>query len=396
VIRRIAHRVAVAGMLAGLVTGFILWWSDVMRTRQVRMAAPTLVAATQPMDPAASGALASALRAAIVAAPLDQDLVNRFYTLATVNRLVDDSVLAGWRAQLTRLGWRSNGAQQNLLVAAAYAGDLPTLLDRTDAMMRRKALAEELGVLLYTIEQAPQTHNTLVLRLRRNVPWRTTFFADPRGVATPAGRQARLATISEMLDAHNPVARVEVAPLLVALTTARDNIAAFRIWRRFRMQDRQERPLVIGETFDPDFAAYRAAQHLVPVRDLPFEWQAVSGEGYSTDVADDGVTLHWDGSGVPLMLRQTFHAVPGMYELLLTGTDAKPEFLNRFEVAALCPQGETLFVTPRQRRAGEFAVTADRAVPCEFPILLVRGRASMVPQPVDASLTSILLHPVRG
>ena len=394
--KALTRQVAVSMLLIGLIIGFSIWWLGVMRERIYRTTTPTLVAVAKPIDPVAARTLADTLLGAIVRKPLDQTLVNGFYTVATVNRLAAPATLAEWRRQLGRLGWRSTPAQQNLLFDAANAQDLPTILDRTDGLMRRRQLVEQVSGLLYLIEQAPETHRMLLDRLEHQVPWRTVFFSDPRGVATPGGLQARYVTIQQMLNDGHAVTRAEVAPLLTAMVAAKHEDAAFRMWGRYRRQDGHARVLASGETFDPDFAIYRGVKALPLAKDLPFEWQPASGDGYSTDIGRDGVTLHWDGTGVPVLLRQLFHAVPGRYELVMRGTDATPDFLNRFEVVATCPSNETLFTVMREGTVGRFVVGSDGTVSCSFPTLLIRARASMVPQTIDASLTSLALHPSRS
>lgn len=395
-IRRGARRFGGGALLTGLFIGFGMWWSNGTTLAAARAASPTLVSASRPIDAAPARALADTLRAAIVKAPLDQDLVNRFYTLASVNRLVDASEREAWLRLMARLGWRSTAAQQNLIGAAAAADDLSIILDRTDAMLRRARFVGELVVLLYAVEQVPETREDLVARLERGVSWRQTFFGDPRGVASAAGRQARLATVDRMFADGHALSRDEIAPLLSAMTAVGDDAGAYRVWSRFRRQFGGRKHISEGVTFDPDFASYAASHAGGATADLPFEWQPASGDAASADIVREGVTLHWDGNGVPVLLRQKFRAAPGWYELTLAGTEATPDLLNRLDFVAACAGGDVRFTRIRRDRAGGLIVGSETPIACAFPTLLVRGRASLAPQPVDAALSSLALRPVRG
>ena len=377
-------------MVLALVIAFGWWNYTTVRSTMVETRVPNLILGGKPVPAAQAPGLAAALRQQIIKRPLSQLLVDQYYSLISLNSLANAGERERWRQQVAALGWRSGAAQINLMGQGALAADMRAVLDRTDALMRRQYKMEQVGNLLYLVEQDPQTQPLLIQRLYRGVPWRTFFFMNPTGTATDAGRMARVRTLDALLRMKSPLTRTEVASFLVAMRSPRDLPEAYRIWRAFRSQ--QETAPALGTTFDPGFTLYpnTGAEGSIG---LPFEWEPLSGAGYSADIDSGAVTLNWDGSGAPVLLRQTFRALPQRYRVMLRGPDANVGFLNHFTVNLECPTGPIRFGNATAIAGGVTALS-DGAVGCAFPTLTVKGSPGMGFEQVVASLSFLAAQPV--
>lgn len=376
-------------MVLALMIAFGWWNYTTVRLKMVEARVPSMILGAKPVPPAQAPELAAALRRQIIKRPLSQLLVDQYYSLISLNGLADAGERDRWRQQVAALGWRSGAAQINLMGQAALAADMRVVLDRTDALMRRQYMVEQVGNLLYLVEQDPQTQPLLIQRLYRGVPWRTYFFMNPVGTATDAGRMARIRTLDALLRMKSPLTRAEVTSFLVAMRSPRDLPEAYRIWRAFRSQ--HGTAPTPGTTFDPRFTLYPNTGSEGSIG-LPFEWEPLSGAGYSADIDNGAVTLNWDGSGAPVLLRQTFRALPHRYRVTLRGPDANVGFLAHFTINLECPTTVMRFGGATEIAGGVTALS-DGAVDCDFPTLTVKGSPGMGFEQVVASLSFLSAQP---
>lgn len=378
--------------LACLVVVFALWWRGSNDAAAIAGLAPKVAYGVRPLSAGSARDLEPKLRDAIVARPLDQDLVNGYYTLISSTGIGTPAQRDQWLGKVASLGWQSSPAQMNLLMHAVQGGDMEAVLDRTEAMMRRERLEDRFAAVLYLVEQAPQTQSQLIARLRANAPWRGFFFANAAGLATPGGRRARADTLGVLFASASYISRHEVAPFLAASRDAGELDQADRVWRMFRQQRGEPAPSA-GRAFDPEFKTYSSQPSSPQPVDLPFEWEPLSGPGYSTDIDRGTARFDWDGSGVPILLRQTLRAQNGRYRAIVRGADVGV-FLEHFELGLDCPNDKVRFNSQAAPKGDTATLVTDRPVLCPFPTVVVRGRPSLLSQPIGATLESIAVQPV--
>lgn len=306
----------------------------------------------------------STVRTAIAAAPLEQRVLN--IAMARDAKQHGGARTPAWLAALAQMGWRDTGTLQNRIYAAALRNDLSGILDISDALLRRQQLTDQITQVVLLLEVEPTLRPSLVQRLAGRPSWRNLYLATTVGhLKTPEQLSARV-LLMDGLARRGPLDKSEVVPSINALNQAGLFQQAFALWQR--VQSGVTRPLDDGR-FDRASRSYNAGYDPVP-----FQWQMMTGEGFSADATQDGshaaLTIDWSGRGVPLFAQQRTSAAPGLYALDLDIPVEEKADLPALSFKLVC--GET--VTPFAAAAGDpTRLRTVTAVPCAFPLLQIVG-----------------------
>lgn len=340
--------------------------------------------------------LARAKRA-LARQPLDQGLLNTIYA-SEVREGLDERQRRAYVATLLNMGWRDTVTQQNLLFEAARRNDLSAALDHMDALLRRGKLIEQIIPLLAQLEIDPAGTKLVAERLAQEPGWRTRYFYYAEPLANPEILDARLRLFEYMAQQEMPVERLELRATLNALLSAgrRDEIVELA-----RTQSSPEQ--ASNQLYDADFDQLKP----VPIEErrqyLPYEWRLTNRSGVSTQIITDDwssrLVLRWNGRGAPIIARTlTFLAENSQpdLEVALAG-GGSPRGLDALRFSLICPgEPEVLFVrkaagsNPGLDRDSNF-YAAERAVPCDYPDLLVGGRPQVGDRGADLSIDTIRL-----
>ena len=318
--------------------------------------------------------------------PVDPKFFNLLHT-ESIRLGEPATLLRRHRDLLSRLGWRYTTAQQNLLLHAAIEERYDDVIDRADALLRRQKLPALSYELLWTLEAMPGTQAKVVRRLRASPPWRRNYLSviSPQ---TPEPRlAARIATMDALTVASGGLSREEMAPSLVALAAAGRGRDAHRLWLR-RGEQRDGRNLI----YDPEF---RRAAALAGNTDLsiPFEWRLNQALGYAAQVATGGVTINWDGRGVPVFLSQTVAVAPGRrYALSVQGRSSGGRLSTSLTPALSCG-AKTVSFARAGSGPGE-ALYQSEPLPseCDMATLTIAGALDSGTGSVDLDIARIVLE----
>lgn len=380
-------RLAAAGLIVILsLAGFGAWSMAVAKQNALLSTAPELVTMKARARP-------RALEETVVRAPLSQELFNLYYVDRYQEYGPESSRTAELAVLLARLGWRSTPAQQNLLVHAVQdRGDLKTLVDRADALLRRQKIEAGAREFLYLFENDPRSLRYLLIALRRKPEWRQLFLTEQRGLATPARVMARANTVAAMQRQGIALERAELAPVLNRLAQIGLVERAYALWIGSRPRGEREKSVIQDSKFE-----LAASAALDDQPQYPFEWQLESGRGYRASVAgaagSNELHLRWDGRGVPVLARQRLILEPGVHVVRIQGLDAKPEAMGALQVLAQCPRRTVTFSTVSSSvdTRGGLLMRSDEPIPCRFPEFLIAGNPGDNPRAIEISLSSIAM-----
>lgn len=318
--------------------------------------------------------------------PLDPKLFNLLHTEAI--RLGQPAAqLRRQRELLSRLGWRYTMAQQNLLLQAAIDERYDEVIDRADALLRRQKLPTLSYELLWTLEAAPGTQAKVVRRLRGMPPWRRDYLSvvNPQ---TPQPRLvARVATMDALIAAPGGVSREEMAPSLVALAAAGYGRDAYRVWLH-HIGRRDGRNLI----YDPEFGQAAALAGTADLA-IPFEWRLNQDLGYAAQVATGGITINWDGRGVPVFLSQAVPVIPSQrYALSIQGRSSVGSLSSLLAPALSCGVKTVPFVRAGNGPGEASYQSGPLPSECDMAILTVAGALDSGMGSVDMNVTRIVLQ----
>lgn len=331
------------------------------------------------------------LAAAIWREPMLQPLANTLYVGMRDDRapttLVERQVTL-----LSALGWRSTAAQENLIIHDLLdAPHIERVVDRGDALLRRRQVLGFANQMLATLEATPQTREFVIRRLAQRPPWRSDYLVATSQSATPAFLAARIATVNALMQLGSGPSNREIAPVLNGLVASGNGAQAYRLWARYAGKG-TEAPVVN----DGDF---RDANRRGPDAEivLPFDWRFQSDIGADAEPADDGsgVAIDWSGRGVPVFLSQLVPVTAGdRYALTIAG-DANAIDLGGLLSPALVCNGRQVLFDVVANSAGAAAFRSD-PVPagCSIAQLVIAGRPRDTSAPVSATLHRVTMRSI--
>lgn len=303
-------------------------------------------------------------------------------------------------ALLAQLGFRSTFAQQLLIESALKRRDFTDILLRSDALLRREKLQDDVLPIMLIAAGDRSTREPLITALARKPSWRLAFMTHAVGFSRPELRAVRAEVLGEMIARKIPVDRLEVAYAARALSKAQENAAAYQLWKRYnRIEGRQ---FIV---FDPRFRAIEQEQEEVAGSDMPFEWLLLKGRGYRAQLRpstkQNTLTLSWNGRGSPVLVEQKIALTAGRrYKLDILATEPAAVIANRFAITLDCPgRAPVAFVDfqPAEKPGQPEAVAANEAVGCDFPVLRIRGNAvDSGDRGGKASITYLNVSPARA
>ena len=322
------------------------------------------------------------LHLALRAEPFNAKVVNA----AVVRRAYEAKSLTFMRhsfGSLTKLGWRDTVSLQNRIFLASKFGDVKSIADAADALMRRNVLKAEAMALMNVIELSPSGRRVVEAKLAGRPIWLGYYMAGVYSFQTEPQFSARLATVNGLLDRRLDFSLDEISPLIDCLTKKGDLPNAYAIWLRFR----RARPALLN---DPTFElAYASQRHNAPI--LPFEWKTFSGVGFSTSFIDvDGglaLEINWDKKGVPTFVSQqlVIQDRSGPLTLTVAGRPDELRDMSSLLFRLQCP-GQTVAFDRVERgleKSGSensMELVATAGIPCRHPVVEIIGR------PINASV----------
>ena len=385
-----AARYPVAAALTTAVLLGVTAYAAVAQTAltRVRIARSGAVLANLKGEPAAQLDRLSGrtVHRALTAAPLDQRVVN--VAMAREVRQQGEARLSAWLAVLSRLGWRDTVTLQNRLYIGALRNDLSGVMDLTDALLRRRQLTDEMIPVVSLLEADPALRPQLVERLSTDPSWRGLYLTTVAHLKTPDQLRARAALV-EALAARGRLDRDEIVPSINALDRAGLTAQAFAMWRR--VQPGVTRPLA-------DTGFVQASRSYDTRHDpVPFQWQMMTGDGFSADATRDGVgngaalTIDWSGRGVPVFVQQRTSAAPGYYAIDLDVPAEEKVELPALSFRLVCGDAIVPFVaTPQDPRRLRTA----GAVRCAFPLLQIAGDLQSSTAAHQVTIRRITMRPL--
>jgi|GEM_PF-3871713 len=237
-------------------------------------------------------------------APIDPEVLNQFVILERSLGVGSEETERAY-VLLSRLGWRSTSAQQNLIGHALAQEDFASIVERSDGLMRRKKFVDEITTLLLTAEQSPAGRALVAESLKRRPPWAKDFIKSGGEIRTKVGLEAHAALLNDLLDEAVDLKRVEAVPPVRAMVREGLFGLGYEVFARMV----PERARVNTGIFDPDFTVAAGVQS-AREPSFPFEWNVATGRGISSRVEKAGdhgrLALKWDGKGNPLLFRQMF------------------------------------------------------------------------------------------
>lgn len=325
------------------------------------------------------------VRRAIAAEPMDGAIVN--VAMARDVRQHGNGRTENWLAILARLGWRDTPSLQNRLYAVASAGNMDRVLDISDALMRRQKLLDQVILVLSMAEADPVLHGPLIDRLAENPPWRAAYLSAVAHLKERSQLIARFDLLRQLRRRHVRLDKDEVIPSILALDRADLPQYGFALWQRIQ-------PGVARPLDDPDFArAGRSDQD--GHNPVPYEWQTMSGEGFSAAAVRDGaqttLSIDWNGRGVPLFAQQRTSATPGFYALDVQAPAEEKADLSALVFRLVCDSTTSTFAPV----AGDIThLRTITPVACSYPVLQIAGDIQPSPMAHLVTINRLFLYPV--
>lgn len=325
------------------------------------------------------------VRSALAASPLRQRTVN----VAMARAVATGAPAAPWMAQIAKLGWRDTTALQNKLFAAAGDNDIATIFDTGDALLRRQELVDQVVPVLSLVEGDPQLRRAFVARLAARPNWRALYLTTTGHLQTREQLLARFAVLRALQRGPGGLPRSEAEQNIRLLDQGGLPDRAFAIWQG--LERNVTRPL-------DDTGFIRASASFQAGADaLPFEWQMLSGEGFSVGATaeGDGATLDidWSGRGVPVLARQRTSATPGAYLLTVSVPREQLSELSVLDFSLVC--GDEKVMMRRDESMPNRFVT-ERPVPCGYPVLEIAGNIQSAATPHRVAIRRMALRRIGG
>jgi hypothetical protein len=353
---------------------------------KARMARSGALLAELNTDPAAQLDRLSnkTMRTAITGAPLDQRTLN--VAMARDARQHGGARTPAWLAALAQLGWRDTITLQNQLYAAALRNDLSGILDITDALLRRRQLSDQIIPVVSLLEVDPALRPNLVDRLAGSPSWRGLYLTTIGHLTTQEQLSARVLLLNGLAQ-RGSLDKGEVVPSINALDRVGLVAQAFALWQR--VQPGITRPL------DDDHFE-RASRNYNPGHDpVPFQWQIMTGEGFSADATRDGahtsLAIDWSGRGVPIFAQQRTSASPGRYALDLVIPAEERADLPALSFRLVCGEKTIAFAAAAKDPTRLHTV---EAVPCTFPLLQIAGDVQSSSAAHQVTINRIAMRPL--
>lgn len=315
------------------------------------------------------------LQRQLLAAPIDQRMLNQFLTARNENGNWSDGEIAA----LGQLGYRSSVAQLNLLTLAAQRGDWAEAIRRTDALLRRRQASNEVRALMFLAESTPSGRQQLVQSLSDWPEWADPYFVDSRFTRLEGGIAARMALFDLASEKGGPLPRRIAARSSTHIARAGNLEAAHQLFMQY-----EEDSSGLGLT-DPEFIKF-AAVSSQDEQPFPFDWNAIESEGarFRVRSVSDGVsaTLRWDGRGNPKFFEKTVRLVGRIPELRMVmpvGDIQTAARILQLEWTCLTSGGNGPSVIDRGRpdaANSELVFPAPILPDCEFAKLTLKGLSS--------------------
>jgi hypothetical protein len=327
-------------------------------------------------------------------APNDQASLNLLF-VGLARSGAGDAERREMASLLSKLGWRSNSAQQNLIVEAARTRNFEAIVKSSDALLRRGQSEEQILQLLHLVELEPEVQTILVEQLSHNPDWKKDFLTRTEYLQTGEQISARAQTLNLILDKGQDIERSDLAPSLNVMVNAGQFEAALKIFRKFGEN------LGSAIVADPDFVMLAKSRNIQGYRPFPFEWANHQKRGLQitayNSIGSGEVKIRWDGRGTPLVLSQYVKVGIGQnYRLALTGLDATPDLLRRLQFSLFCKSSFVRFDQIIENRKSSQLLLATNSTPaCEFPRLDIRGKVQDVNRPHEISLSSINIMKIQ-
>lgn len=340
-----------------------------------------------PVQPRLTRRQREEIRAALWRSPLDQQLVDYLYVDAVRAAGGGPATLPLARL-LTELGWRYTPAQQNLMLRAAVDGRYADVINQADALLRRQKLADQAMAMLMAMEAIPQVHHLVVDKLLGDPMWGYDYLLRIGPQSLPQVIDARYRTLRVLLRTPDNVSRAELAPALQALIANGRGHDADTLWTMKAGPRPRDNVLRDG---DFRMAAQLAGEEIR----IPFEWQMNQNLGYSADPGGKGVTINWDGRGIPVFMSQVVPVQPGRsYMLSIAGTSYNGALPALLAPVLDCGAAKATFV-PLDGQGGA-ARFRSAPVPkgCDLATLAIGGEIDAGRRAVSMDIERVVLQPV--
>jgi len=359
----------------------------------------TSVAAKEALKPQDGPLSEAVIRQAIAARPLDQGIANVAMVRAVrgqaaqaspvfpANGTAEKARLDMWMPVVSRLGWRDTAAQINRLYDAAGAGDIVTVMDASEALLRRQQGVDQITPVLAIVETDPQISLELIARLQRKPGWRAAYLDTTNVLVRPDQRIARYKILRELVRRGDRLGDDEVVTNVTALERGALPNLGFALYKAARRG-------VTSPLNDPNFR--RAATNSAgDVAIVPYEWQLLTGEGFSTDAfvenGQSSLEIKWSGRGVPVFARQRTSAVPGRYALEIAAEPQTLANLGAIQFRLIC---DDIVIRFRQNGSSRTRLSTLQPVPCAYPVLEIAGEVQSSSVPRTVALHALRLRPV--
>ncbi len=330
------------------------------------------------------------IRKAITGDPLNQKIIDSALVIEKAqNQTVDHSP---WISTLRKLGWRDTGALQTLINDAIQREDLSEIEIIADAMLRRKVLEEQAGLLMSLMETDPAAQKRILAKLEEPAPWRSSYLQRTGSVTVPAIIDARFQTLRTLQESGDPLIRQEFANFVNNLISIQRLKEAEKLW----LGHTSARPAAIHDGNFKIAMSLGADEPFI----TPFDWLFHSGNGYSADVSDDGlggvnVYIRWDGRGVPVFMNQLTAAKPGHYRITTQTNSNVAHFSRSIDFKLRCGGDVTNFENRFDIRKKIIVSESKNPVECSFPRLDISGRIADRRIESEFSLSSINMIRIR-
>lgn len=340
--------------------------------------------APPPFDPPLTTAQRNGLTAALVREPLSQRYFNILYVDLIRTRVRNNQMAA--TMLLARLGWRLSIAQVNLMLWGALNQHYGLVADRAEALLRRQKFVPIAVSLLAQMEATPIGHGLVVRKLRQKPYWKKQYLSSIQPNAPRAMLLPRIATLRALLASSTPIEKSEIAPTLMTLLANGHERDAYDLWRRW-VRWPQGTDAVADGRFEHAAALFGSSD---PV--IPFEWQFRQDLGYAAVPTAAGVTINWDGRGVPaFMTQQVPVQVGARYLLTITGNSGRGPLGTLLAPSLACGQ-RTIAFTPIESPSGRARYRSD-VMPdvCDIATLAIDGQVDTPSGEIDITIRSVTM-----
>lgn len=299
------------------------------------------------------------------------------YTVPALN----DARLTRWMPVVGRLGWRDTPAQLNRLYVAAAAGNIATILDVSEALLRRQQLMDRITPVLAIVETDPKIGADLVRRLQSRPAWRAAYLETTDTLLRRDQLVARYGILRELMRRGDHLSKSELTANVIALDRGKLPDLGFSLWKTVHRD--------VGVPLNDPYFQRAAANSAEAATTVPYDWQLLTGEGFSTDAfVDNGrsaLEIKWNGRGVPVFVRQRTSAIAGRRYVLEISVDREniPN-LSAAQFRLMCDDAAILL---RQEGGVPTRLVTVQPLPCAYPVLEIVGdvQSSSVPR-------TLLLH----